>query len=236
MYRSPAHHESHAPPQNRTVTSDPVLCHLLLHSAITTMATRTHPNPRTTPTPSVHPTPSPDCVHRHGRTKNRIKTTTNTTTAHTPRLAPLRSNDHHRGQSYPPPPQFYPSEILAPRPGQTYVAVNLNGTPPYPPHLLPALHPGPSSPTTLTRPYEIVGMPNVGSRPNLEGVRTRFPFDLHTYISLYHSPNNPDQCRLLYPAILPYHYHHHSPFFSLLFPVSLCEDTHRNAHSTFLIF
>ena len=197
------------------------------------MATTAHPNPHTTSTPSVHPTPSPDCVHHHGRTKNRTKTTINIITAHTSRLAPLRSNDHRRGQSYPPPPQFYPSEILAPRPGRIYVVINLNSIPPSPPHLLPALHPGPSSPTTPTRPYEIAGMLNVGSRPNLEGVRIRFPSDLHIYIyslTITHN-NNTDLCSLLYPVIPP-----PLSLLPLLFPVSLCEDTHRNAHSTFLIF
>jgi len=125
--------------------------------------------------------------------------------AHTPRLARLRSDDPLPGLSYLHPPRFYPSVILVPRPGLIYVVANTNNIPLLPPHLLPVLCHGPSSPT---RPYKTTEMLDVGLKPNLGGFRMKFPLDLHIYILTFITHLIIQICAHYYTPTSLYHHHH----------------------------
>jgi len=143
------------------------------------------------------------------------KDATNTTTAHAPRLAPLRNDDPLLGQSYPLPPRFFLLKIRAPRPGQTYATVNAKNTPPSPSHLPHVPHPGPSYRTASIQPHKTAEMPNGESRLSPGVFRINFLFDFIYSLTITHN-NNTDLCSLLYPVTSPY-LHHHTPSASLLF-------------------
>src|SRR5882762_7370019 len=134
-----------------------VLCHLPLRTATNTMSTLT-----------PHPTPPLDHARRHGQSKIRTKIAINITMAHTPRLAPLRSDDPHPGLLYPLPPQSFPSPTLVPHPGPSYTAVNTINTLLSLLHPLPALHHGPLYPVASNQPHKTAEMPNNESRQSPE--------------------------------------------------------------------
>ena len=163
----------------------PTLHYLPLRSATNTTVTTTHPNPCTTPTPLVHPTPPPDHARRHGRTKIQINTTINTTMAHTHWLAPRRSSDPLLGLTYPYPPRFYLSEILALRPGPLYTTAIANNTPPFPPHPS-VLHPGPSYIVASIQPHKIAKTANVELRQSPGTSWMKFLFDF-SFLIYYRS-------------------------------------------------
>ena len=167
-----------------------------------------HPAPpsatNTMSTPTLHHMPPLDYAHRLGRTKIPINTAINITMAHTPRLAPLRSDDPH--------------------PGLSYTAVNTINTLLSPPHLLPVLHLGLLYPIGSFQFCKIAGTLNVESRQSPGVLWTRFPFNF-IYLSTIAHNNNPDPCTLLYPYIiipplqLSFSYTLHSHSFHLsLFP------------------
>ena len=118
--------------------------------------------------------------------------------AHTPRRALLRNDDLHPGLSYPPPPQFYPLQVPAPCPGRSYATANTINTP-LSPHLLPALHHGPSYPVASSRPHKTAETPNNASRQSPDLFRMKFLFNFIYLFTIAHI-NNPDLCTLLYPS------------------------------------
>jgi len=109
--------------------------------------------PASPTTTSSHPTLPSDPARHHGQSKIQSKIAINITLAHTPRLAPLRSDDPRLGQLYQPLPQYYLSQT-------------------------PVLHHGLSSLATTT-----TEMPNVASRLSFKGSRRIFFFVLHIYPS-----------------------------------------------------
>jgi len=199
-------------------------------------------NPLTISTPALHPIPPLGHVRRHGQTKVQNKTAINTTTVHTPRLVLLQNSDPPLGLSYLLPPQSFPSLTLDPRPGLSYAAANTINTPLSPLHLLPALHHGLLYLIASSQPHKTAKMPNNESRQSPESFRMKFLFSFIYLFTITHI-NNPDLCTLLYPYITIPPTHHTlsaTPTTTLLCPVLfhflLCEGTHRNALSTFLIF
>ena len=181
-------------------------------SASRTNTTTPHPTPHhlpprsTTSTTTTHqpPHPIPPLIHAHrlGRTKTQTEnTTTNPTTTHTPWLALLRNGDLRLGQSYPHPPQSYPSETPAPRPGQTYATINTDSIPPSPLHLPHVRHPGPSYPTTSTQLHKTAETPSGESRLGHGIFWTKPLFKNLILILTLTYINNPDFCTLLYHYI-----------------------------------
>ena len=168
MYRSLAHHGCHTCHESQRVTSYPMPHHLPLRAATNTTLTMPHPNPHTMSTLTPHPTPPLDHARRHGQSKIRTKIAINITMAHTPRLAPLRSDDPHPGLLYPLPPQSFPSPTLVPHPGPSYTAVNTINTLLSLLHPLPALHHGPLYPVASNQPHKTAEMPNNESRQSPE--------------------------------------------------------------------
>jgi hypothetical protein len=136
--------------------------------------------------------------------------------AHTPRLAPLRSDDPH--------------------PGLSYTAVNTINTLLSPPHLLPVLHLGLLYPIGSFQFCKIAGTLNVESRQSPGVLWTRFPFNF-IYLSTIAHNNNPDPCTLLYPYIIipplqlsfSYTLHSHSFHLCLCFQLS-CVRAHTETH------
>ena len=85
-------------------------------------ANRTPKTPPASPTTSSsHPTLPSDPARHHGQSKIQSKIAINITLAHTPRLAPLRSDDPRLGQLYQPQPQYYLSQTPVPRHGLSYL-------------------------------------------------------------------------------------------------------------------
>jgi hypothetical protein len=146
----------------------------------------------------------------------------------------LQNGNPLRGQSYPPPLRFFLSKILATHSGQIYTTIDVGNTPLSPTHFLHIHHPGLSYPTTSIQPCKTAKTPNGKSRLSPRIFRIKFLFHFIYSLTTTHN-NNPDLCLLLYPVLSPYLYHHF-PSVSLLSLVPLCVGTHRNAHSTFLIF
>ena len=125
--------------------------------------------------PALHHIPPLDHACCCGQSKNHIKTTINTTMAHTPQPALLQNDDHPLGRSYPQPPQFSLSEILVPHPNLIYITTSTNNNLLPPTHLPSTLHHGPSYPAAPTQPRRTTETADAGSRQNPELFRTKFP-------------------------------------------------------------
>jgi len=82
-----------------------------------------------TTTTSSHLTLPSDPARHHGQSKFQTKIAINITLAHTPRLAPLQSDNPHLGQLYQPLPQYYLSQTPSLRHGLSSLATTTTETP-----------------------------------------------------------------------------------------------------------
>jgi hypothetical protein len=194
-------------------TPCPIPHHLPPHVSINITPTTVHPNPHAISTSTPLPISPLNRVRHPGPTKIRIKIAINTTMAHTPQLAPRRGDDPLHGQSSPLPPQSIQLPTPVPRPGRIHVTADTNNTPPFPPHLMPVLHLGPSYLVTSIQHHKTAETPSVESRRNPELFRMKFLFSfIFHLLSLIH----------LFTFSLP--------------DLLLCEGTHGNELRPFPIF